>query len=97
MAIQKREDFVRAFDLAGLRRNLDLTQTEMAARMCLSMRACQDREAAPERDKPRHSKLAEYVALEVALERKNPMLAPGSVRAMALDLDLDLAQMLRGS
>ena len=77
---------MNAAELTALRRGLGLTQTEMAERMGLSMRAYQVAEAEEGEIKVRHVAAAERVALSVALERKNPMLAPAGVRREALEL-----------
>lgn len=76
-----------AAELTALRRGLGLTQTEMADRMGLSMRAYQAVEADDGGAvKVRHAAMAERVALTVAVERRNPMLAPATIRREALDL-----------
>ena len=73
-------------DLVALRKLLDLTQTEMAGRIGLSMRGYQDIEAGASKLRPIHALAAERAALALAVERGNPMLAPASVRRQALDL-----------
>lgn len=80
-------------DLVALRKSLVLTQTEMADRVGLGLRAYQELEGGNSKLRPIHVAAAERVALAVAVERKEPMLAPASIRSQALDL----AQMLRGS
>ena len=75
-----------AAELVALRRGLVLTQTEMAERMGLSMRAYQVAEAEEDEIKARHVAAAERVALSVAVQRGNPMLAPAGIRREALEL-----------
>ncbi len=78
-------------EFTTLRHALGLTQTEMAKRMRLSLRTFQDIEA---RDTLRrvHALSAERVALSIAVENGDPMLAPANVRREALDL----ATLIRG-
>ena len=73
-------------ELTALRKTLGLTQTGMAKRMGLAQRSYQEIEAAGGEVKPRHVVMAERVALPVAVETKNPMLAPIAVRREALEL-----------
>jgi transcriptional regulator with XRE-family HTH domain len=68
------------FSLKRLRRALDLAQPDMARRMGLSLRPYQQLELNPGKVRRRHVRLAESVALDVALEQKDPELAPASVR-----------------
>lgn len=76
----------RNFDLVGLRKLLDLTQSEMAEQMGLKSRTYQNLEMNSNNVRRRHVRLAESVALDVAVEKGNPMLAPASVRKKALKL-----------
>ena len=73
-------------DLVTLRKLLDLTQAEMASDIGLSVRAYQDVEAGASKLRLIHALAAERVALALAVERGNPMLAPAGVRRQALDL-----------
>ena len=79
-------------ELMRLRRDLDLSQTEMAHGIGLSMRAYQVIEAGEGDIKTRHAMAVERLALRLAVEKRNPMLAPASVRREALDI----AEMIRG-
>ena len=74
------------FDLIGLPKILGLTQSEMAKGMGLSLRTYQELEMNSDKVRRRHVRLAESVALDVAVDKKNPMLAPASVRKKALKL-----------
>ena len=73
-------------DFVGHRKTLGLTQTEMAGRIGLSLRAYQDIEAGVSKLRPIHVAAAERVALALAVERGDPMLAPAGVRRQALEL-----------
>ncbi|PWB94641.1 helix-turn-helix domain-containing protein [Methylosinus sporium] len=72
-------------ELIALRKRLGLTQVEMADRMGLSTRALQVIEAG-ESLRGLHVAAAERVALAVAVERGDPMLAPVTIRREALEL-----------
>ncbi|HEY8066654.1 MAG TPA: helix-turn-helix transcriptional regulator [Methylosinus sp.] len=72
-------------ELVALRKRLGLTQAEMANRMGLGHRAYQTLEAG-ESLRGLHVAAAERVALTVAVERGDPMLAPVEVRREALAL-----------
>jgi transcriptional regulator with XRE-family HTH domain len=74
------------FPLRRLRKTLGLAQQEMARRMGLSLRPYQELEAEPGKVRRRHIRLAESVALDVAIEKGDPELAPESVRKRAMDL-----------
>ena len=74
------------FSLIRLRKALGLRQSEMARRMGLSVRPYQQLESNPRRVRPRHIRLAESVALDVAIERENPELAPTTVRNKVIKL-----------
>ena len=76
----------RDFDLVGLRKTLDLTQSDMAKRMGLGLRTYQELEMNADKVRRRHVRLAESVALDVAVEKQNPMIAPASIRKKALKL-----------
>jgi DNA-binding XRE family transcriptional regulator len=76
----------RDFDLVGLRKTLDLTQSDMAKRMGLGLRTYQELEMNADKVRGRHVRLAESVALDVAVEKQNPMIAPASIRKKALKL-----------
>jgi DNA-binding XRE family transcriptional regulator len=62
-------DEVEILDLVATRKSLGLTQTEMATRMGLTLNPYQALEMHPDRLRRRHNMLAEYVALEEAVER----------------------------
>ncbi len=58
------------FSLLGLRKALGLAQSEMAQRMGLSLRPYQELESNIRKVHDRHVRLAESVALDVAIEKK---------------------------
>jgi transcriptional regulator with XRE-family HTH domain len=72
------------FSLPGLRSALGLTQAEMAHRMGLSLRPYQILESKDSKVRRRHVRLAESVALDLAIEQENPELAPVTVRNKAI-------------
>jgi transcriptional regulator with XRE-family HTH domain len=74
------------FSLIGLRKALGLGQLEMAQRMGLSLRPYQELESNIRKVLSRHVRLAESVALDVAVEREDPKLAPDNVRKKAIQL-----------
>jgi len=74
------------FSLLQVRTEIGLSQAEMARRMGLSLRPYQELESTLRRVRPRHIRLAELVALEVAVETDNPELAPRDLRRLALKL-----------
>jgi predicted nucleotide-binding protein/DNA-binding XRE family transcriptional regulator len=80
------------FDIAKFRNSLSLTQSEMAKRMGLGSRSYQDLEADPNKIQSRHIRLAESVALDLAVERRDPMLIPASIRAKVLTLATGLGK-----
>ena len=82
----------RDFSLADLRRTLGLGQSEMARRMGLSLRPYQKLESEARRVRPRHIRLAESVALDIAIEKKSLDLAPDNVRKKVVKLALMLLQ-----
>lgn len=72
-------------ELKHLRTEAGLTQAEMAARLGLSPRAYQDLEAG-EALRGIHQLAAAHVSLELALEKRNPMLATESARTLAMGM-----------
>lgn len=72
-------------ELIALRKSLGLTQAEMAEGMGLSHRAYQNVEAGPGIRKM-HAVAATWVAMVVAVEKAEPMLAPAPARKIALSL-----------
>jgi transcriptional regulator with XRE-family HTH domain len=74
------------FSLTRVRKTLGLTQSEMAQRMGLSLRPYQKLESNTRKVRSRHVRLAESVALDVAIEKEDPELAPASVRNKAIKL-----------
>ena len=72
--------------LRDLRKTLGLTQSEMAGQMGLSLRPYQKLESKERRIGRRHIRLAESVALDVAIEKEDPELAPEPVRDKAIKL-----------
>jgi transcriptional regulator with XRE-family HTH domain len=71
------------FSLIRLRKGLGLGQSEMAQRMGLSLRPYQELETNIRKVLSRHVRLAESVALDVAIEKQDPELAPENVRNKA--------------
>ena len=80
------------FPLIKLRKSLGLGQAEMARRMGLSLRPYQELESKARSVRPRHVRLAESVALDIAIEKKNLKLAPDRVRKKMIKLALMLLQ-----
>lgn len=83
-------------------RALGLTQAGTARRMGLAMRSYQDIEKTTGEVKARHVAMAERVALSVAVETKNPMLASiaypsRGARTLAPDHGLTQPKSLDGS
>jgi DNA-binding XRE family transcriptional regulator len=74
------------FSLKRFRKRLGLAQSEMAWRMGLSLRPYQQLELSPDKVKKRHLRLARSVALDIAVEKENPELAPEMVREQAIKL-----------
>jgi transcriptional regulator with XRE-family HTH domain len=70
----------KALLLIRLRKVLGLRQSEMATRMGLSLRPYQQLEASARSVRNRHMRLAESVAVDVALEKKDMSLVPDKVR-----------------
>jgi transcriptional regulator with XRE-family HTH domain len=71
------------FSLMRLRKALGLGQSEMARLMGLSLRPYQELETNLRKVLSRHVRLAESVALDVAIEKQDPELAPENVRDKA--------------
>src|ERR1700727_957144 len=82
----------RTFSLIKLRRALGLGEAEMAMRMGLSLRRYQELESKARSVRPPHVRLAESVALDIAIEKNNLELAPDNVRKKAVKLALMLVQ-----
>lgn len=76
----------RAAELTALRKTLGLTQTEMAEGMGMTLRPYQMLEAGGTPVLKRHLHVAEWLALDLAVARGNPMLAPAPMRRKALEL-----------
>ena len=70
--------------LRDLRKRLGLTQSEMAGQMGLSLRPYQKLESKERRVGRRHIRLAKSVALDVAIKKEDPELAPEPVRDKAI-------------
>jgi transcriptional regulator with XRE-family HTH domain len=79
------ETFIKE-DLIALRKELGLTQQEMAARLDMALRSYQAIEAGESEYRSIHRLAAERVALMVAADKKAPALAPTSVRDDAIEL-----------
>lgn len=73
-------------DLIDLRKELGLTQQEMAAQFDMALRSYQSLESGESEYRFIHRLAAERVALILAADRKAPALAPRSVRADAIEL-----------
>lgn len=80
------------FSFINLRKALGLGQLEMATRMGLSLRPYQELESADRRVRPRHIRLAESVALDLAIEKQNLELLPNDVREKVIKLAVMLVQ-----
>jgi transcriptional regulator with XRE-family HTH domain len=76
------------FPFVRLRKTLGLGQVEMAERMGLTLRPYQELEKTTRPVKPRHIRLAESVALDVAIEKQDLSLLPDNVRERVLRLAL---------
>lgn len=75
-----------AEELIALRKSLGLTQAELGERIGLALRSIQEIESGKTPVRPSHALAAERIALALAVERKDPMLAPAAVRREALEL-----------
>lgn len=73
-------------ELITLRKAFGITQTEMAERIGLKLRAYQDLEAGKSEVRKIHDEAVAMVSLHIAVERGNPMLALPEVRKLALRL-----------
>jgi len=73
-------------DLINLRRELGLTQQEMADALDMALRSYQAIEGGESEYRFIHRLAVERVALAVAVDKKAPMLAPFAVRRDALEL-----------
>lgn len=73
-------------EFTATRKAIGLTQIELAARLGVTSRAVQDLEAGASRLKALHVAALERIALTVALERENPMLAPLTIRREAAQI-----------
>ena len=74
------------FSLLQVRKALGLPQSEMARRMGLSLRPYQELESKVRAVRGRHIRLAELVALDIAVEKDDPELAPRDIRRKAIKL-----------
>jgi transcriptional regulator with XRE-family HTH domain len=75
-----------AAELIALRKRLGLTQTELGRHLGVALRTVQEWELGSSRIRTVHVAAVERVALEIAVERGEPMLAPPGVRRQALEL-----------
>jgi DNA-binding XRE family transcriptional regulator len=73
-------------DLIALRKEMALTQNQMANELDMALRSYQSLEAGESEYRPIHRLAAERVALSIAASRKAPMLVPRSVRDDAIEL-----------
>jgi DNA-binding XRE family transcriptional regulator len=75
-----------ADDLIALRRDLGLTQQEMAAQLDMALRSYQAIETGESAYRHIHRLAVERTALTIAADKKAPMLAPAAVRKDAIEL-----------
>jgi transcriptional regulator with XRE-family HTH domain len=75
-----------AEEMTALRKSLGLTQAEMGERIGLALRSVQEIESGKTPLRLSHALAAERIALGLAVERKEPMLAPAAIRREALEL-----------
>jgi len=73
-------------DLIELRKELGLTQQEMANQLDMALRSYQAIEAGESEYRFIHRLAAERIALMIAVDKKDPMLAPPSLRRDAIEL-----------
>jgi transcriptional regulator with XRE-family HTH domain len=73
-------------DLISLRKDLGLTQQEMADQLDMALRSYQGIEAGESEYRYIHRLAAERAALAIAADKKEPMLAPVPVREDAIEL-----------
>ena len=78
------------YSLIKLRKVLGIGQSEMAKRMGLSLRPYQELESKARSVRFRHVRLAESVALDIAIEKQNLELVPADVRKKVVKLALML-------
>lgn len=79
--------------LVAIRKQLDITQSEMAGELGMSLRAYQALEAGESAVRAIHLLAAERVTLTNAVLKQNPMLALVEIRSEALEL----ARLIKGS
>src|SRR5450631_425168 len=80
------EDKFLKEDLINLRDKLQITQQEMADHLDMALRSYQSIEAGESEYRYIHRLAAERVALQIAVDKKAPMLAPEAVREDAIEL-----------
>ncbi|MGH9866306.1 MAG: helix-turn-helix transcriptional regulator [Candidatus Acidiferrales bacterium] len=73
-------------DLIELRKDLHLTQHQMADKLGMAPRAYQSIEAGESEYRYIHCLAVERVALQIAAEKQDPMLAPATLRKDAIEL-----------
>jgi transcriptional regulator with XRE-family HTH domain len=86
MTIQMSDESYIKDDLIELRKELGLTQQQMADELGMVLRAYQGIEAGESEYRRIHRLASERIALQIAVDRQAPMLAPGSVRKDANEL-----------
>lgn len=79
------EDYLKE-DLVNLRKDLGLTQQEMAEHLGMALRSYQDIESGQSKYRFIHRLAAERVALAVAVDRGTPDIAPVPLREDAIEL-----------
>ncbi|MGA3301802.1 MAG: helix-turn-helix domain-containing protein [Methylovirgula sp.] len=73
-------------DLIAIRKELGLTQQEMANKLNMALRSYQAIESGESEYRYIHRLAVERIALQIAVDRKSPLLAPPSVRKDAIEL-----------
>jgi transcriptional regulator with XRE-family HTH domain len=86
MEIEMSDESYLKEDLIELRKDLHLTQQQMADKLDMAPRAYQSIEAGESEYRYIHRLAVERVALQIAADRQDPMLAPAPLRRDAIEL-----------
>jgi len=86
MAIEMSDERYLKDDLIELRKDLHLTQQQMADKLDMAPRAYQSIEAGESEYRYIHRLAVERVALQIAADKQDPMLAPAPLRRDAIEL-----------
>jgi transcriptional regulator with XRE-family HTH domain len=86
MAIEMSDESYLKEDLIELRKDLHLTQQQMADKLDMAPRAYQSIEAGESEYRYIHRLAVERVALQIAADKQDPMLAPAPLRRDAIEL-----------